>query len=235
MNRSLVRAALVVAVCSPLAAGAQSSSDFAAWVSLIRSPHGAFAPQLPLDRAEGVGTSPTLRARYASWSFGPGDDETTNLGIGADFPAGGRTLRVDALLSTVKNCAGCRAIGLNVGVLFPVIESTADAAPGVEISVIPGLGYASWAEGEVGAFTATVEVPLALRVNAGSLRLRPFLTPGFGFARVADDTDSETGSLPSYGYGIAIGGSRWDASLGVRQIVLEDAPDVMGFNFAWRW
>lgn len=214
---------------------AQSVSDIVTWFALVRNPQGAFSPDLPLARTDGIGTSPTIRARYASWSFGPGDDETTNLGLGADFQAGGRTLRVDALLSTVKDCSECRSIGVNVGLVFPLKFGDAAASSGFEVSIIPGLGYSSWGDGDVGAFMGTVEVPLALRVNAGGLRVRPFLTPGFGFARVASDTESESGSLPSYGYGVAVGGTRWDASIGVRQVMLEDAPDVLGFNLAWRW
>lgn len=234
MLRLVLPLVVAVAVAAPLKLHAQSASDFAAWVSLIKSPHGAFAPDLPLARTDGIGTSPTIRARYASWSFGPGDDESTNFGLGADFQAGRRTLRVDALLSTVKNCSSCQGIGVNLGMVFPVMAGQS-AATGLELSVIPGVGYSNWGDGEIHAFTGTVEVPLAVRVNTGSLRLRPFFTPGFGFARVSNDTESETGSRPSYGYGLAIGGSRWDASVGVRQVVLEDAPDVMGFNFAFRW
>ena len=109
MLRNVTIAALFLLTGLPSQAQAQSSSAFAGWVSLVTTPVGAFAPSVyvapPPTAERGWGA----QARYGHWQFASDDDNTTNLGIGAAFPAGHGRLSIEVGRTTKKDCSDCDA------------------------------------------------------------------------------------------------------------------------------
>lgn len=183
----------------------------------------------------GAGTKPTLRARYGTRDFGTGVSPAQYYGLGVETGLGGKAVRLDFLYSSQDDCAACTSYGLSLGVVFPIYSPARKDVSGIEASIIPGFGAASADDDETSLVTATVEVPVNLRLNAGNVVVRPFVSPGYGFGMYEDPSVTESGALPFDGYGIAIAGARWEASIGKRQVVLEDLPDVLGFSFALRF
>lgn len=233
----VVSRGLLIALClAPASASAQLDKDLAAWIALGYSTQGAFAPDLPQGRVLGAGMRPTLRARYGSRELGPGNS-ADYYGFGIEGGLGGRAYRVDFLASTYGDCEDCSSFGVSLGMVFPVYTPSRKDVSGFEIAVIPGFGVASADGDETSLLTATVEVPVNLRLNAGPFQVRPFFSPGYGYGMYEDATESVGGALPFYGYGLAVGAARWEASLGMRKVVIEDYDlnDVLGFSLAFRF
>lgn len=234
MLRALFRCLLVVLGLAPATVSAQLDKDLAAWLALGYSTQGAFAPDLPQGRVLGAGMRPTVRARYGTRDRNLADP-VEYYGFGIEGGAGAQTYRVDFLASKYGDCDDCTSFGVSLGMVFPVYTPSRKDVSGFEVALIPGFGVASADGDETSLLTATVEVPINLRLQAGSVLVRPFFSPGYGFGMYEDATESESGSLPFYGYGIALGGARWEASVGRRDVQLDDFKDVLGFSVAFRF
>ena len=147
--------------------GAQSSDDIAAWLSLVRSPMGAVVPT-PIFRLDGVGTSPTFTLGYGTWRIGPGDDETTNLALGLRFASGARTLTIDVLRVSVKDCPDCAGVGLGGGAVIPILSAglgSADASGSTsggarfDLAIHPSVSYGTIDEPGISVVAAVVSLP----------------------------------------------------------------------------
>ena len=238
---------LFLALFAPaLPLGAQSFDDFAAWLSLVRSPIGAVVPSPPISRADGIGTSPTVTFGYGTWRFGPGDDETTNLALGLRFASGTKLLTVDVLRISVKDCVDCGGLSLAGGAVIPILAAglgtagasgSASGGAQLDLAVQPSVSFGSFNASGTSSVAAAVSFPASLRVPLGGFVIRPFLAPGFGYGRLSGSGDSAAGTRMLLGYGLALANARGSVQVhvGSMQVQLDGAPSVTGFGLAVRF
>ena len=229
--------------------GAQSNDDIAAWISLVRSPMGGVVPT-PIFRADGVGTSPTFTLGYGTWRIAPGDDETTNLAVSLRLASGAKTVTVDVMRVSVKDCSDCGGLSIGGGAVIPIVFAglgTADASRSTsggarfDLAIQPTVSFISFDGSGTSGIAAVVNLPLSLQVPLGGFVIRPFLTPGFGYGRLSDSDNSAGGTRTLIGYGLALANARGTVQVHVGsmqvnlQVNLEDAPSVTGFGLALRF
>ena len=176
--------------------------DYVAWVALMTTPVGAFGPSVDDPLASGEESGWGLRARYGHWQFAPNDDNTTNLGVAATFPAGQGSLSLEVGLTTQKDCSSCDAYMVGADLQVPLLNSE----NGLAVSLNPEVGYMTPAnESGFTAFALAANLPIAYPITAGgTLRIVPFLSPGFGLGRVSGGGESETGARLMFGGGAAL-------------------------------
>lgn len=232
----LVIALRVLVVATPVSA--QSLDDLVAWVSLVRSPIGGIvsAP------AGGGAASEQRRAvslNMGSWRFAPGDDETTNVGATMQFPAGRVTLLLNGMATTVKGCNDCGGFSIGGGVLYGMKPIPLGASSGarVDVGIQPSANYGSWGDGDVTSTTAALSMPVAVSLPLGSVTLRPFITPGFGYGAASASDESYSGTRSFLGFGLAIASrsGRLQAHVGSVDVKIEEGPSVTGAGLTFRF
>jgi hypothetical protein len=208
---SLLPAASRVAV-------AQDDSDVAAWLAMTFTPYGALPPLATRGMA-GIGSGErgagAFEIRYGRWGFE--DEETWNtIGLGGRAGAVGFTLGYG-------KCSGCDQ-GLIMGqVDFESILARSPFGPDTSggsfaISIRPSAGFGKPTEGDGSALAANIDLPMSFSMPVGERsHMVPFVTPGIGAGRFADDFDSETGFRASIALGMTF-----------------FVSDALGINAAWR-
>lgn len=231
----LVVVALPVLLATP--AAAQSLDEFAAWSALIQSPIGGIVNAPPEGRNTAAPRK-SIALNAGSWRFGPGDDETTNIGATLQLPAGRTSVVLNGMLSTVKDCSGCGGLSIGGGLVYGLtsVDLGGEGAH-LDLALQPMANYGSWGEGDVTALTAALSLPVSVSVPVGPLTLRPFVTPGFGYGRVSIDSEAYGSTRTLLGYGVAIANRSGtvQAHIGSMAVHLEDAPSVTGIGLTLRF
>ena len=240
--RRFLRAAAAIGWFGAMAgvANAQDIGEVGAWYGMMFTPFGALPPVVTpamANVAPVAGRSPmSFDARYGHWDFGGGEEPVNAFGLA------GRARNVGLTAGYMK-CDGCDGGLMMLGVDFESVLTRMplggpESASTLVVGVRPGLGY-SMGTGdfdETKAFSATVDLPVSLSVSLGtSARIVPFVAPGLGFGRFEDSdpsfTEGESGVRGSIGAGI---GLLMTNGLGVhfgwRQVILEDAPSILGLG-----
>ena len=215
----------------------QSENDFAAWIAMIRTPVGALPP-VPMVVGEGASGSMGLSVRYGHWQFAPGDDETSNYGVGLHFRPRKSVIRLEFAKSTNAQCSGCGTSMLGVEITAPLKSLVRTEEPGgrttaLDVSWNPVFGYAKADEGDDTALSAALNLPVTLQMPLGRRwSVIPFVAPGYGFGQVSGGGESFSGTRPLMGAGIAIANAKSTVQLsfGFRKILLEGAPSSAGFG-----
>lgn len=235
---SRIRIALTLAVNAaiafmPLVSEAQSEGAFVGWVGLIATPVGAFTPVVTGRPASG--TSLGLQARASRWHFAANDDNTTNTSVGAVFNRGRTRTVLELGAANVSDCGDCGTYMGGVDLHVDVAQRSSTSATYL-LSVNPALGYGKPKEGDGSVLTLGLSLPMSASFNSGSsVRLVPFLSPGFAASRLSSDGESSNGSRAMLGGGLSIGGqqSPWLVTASARKIFLEETPTIYGIGLSF--
>jgi hypothetical protein len=232
---------LVVALrllCITAPASAQTVDEYAAWGALIRSPIGGVlsAPSASQDAST---SRRSLSLNRGTWSFGPGDDETSNVSATLEFPAGRVAIVLQGMVTSVKDCSECGGNVLGGGLIYALNSVRFGGADGarLDIAINPAAHLGSFSDGEASTVTAAVSVPVSLSVPIGPVTFRPFLTPGYGYGRVTADTETYGATRALFGYGLALASKsgRLQAHVGTMEVRLEEAPTVTAMGLTLRF
>lgn len=238
---NVVIAAAAVAVL-PLVAHAHSEKAAVGRAALLFTPLGAFAPAAPVVKAGASGSAIGLQVRYSRWQFADDDDNTTNIGGGLVLQRGGVRTLVEIGRASKKECKDCDNFMFGVDVNVPVFARNGGGENNVQLSLNPAFGYGKPTDSgnSVSALAAALSVPMSASLAVGpSLRLMPFISPGFGFGRLSFDggntSESETGSRAMVSGGVALAGATApiQLTLSARRILNEGGPTVYGVAFAF--
>jgi len=236
-----VAAAAAVAVL-PLVAHAQSEKAAVGRAALLFTPLGAFAPAAPVVKPASGGSAIGLQVRYSRWQFADDDDNTTNIGGGLVLQRGGVRTLIEIGRASKKDCEDCDNLMFGVDVNVPVFARSGGGENNLLLSLNPAFGYGKPNDSgsSVSALAAALSVPMSASLAVSpSLRLVPFVSPGFGFGRLSFETgsakDSETGSRAMVSGGVALAGATAPVqlTLSARRILIEDGPTVYGVAFAF--
>ena len=231
---SISRSFLAIATitCTPVVIHAQSESALVGWAGLVNTPVGAFAPVIT-GRPTSGNRSFGLQVRTSQWQFSEFDDNTRNIGLGAVLNRGRTRTVLELGAIKKKDCGEC-------DVFMAGLDMRVDLAHSIKgrttylVAANPALGYGVPSEGSGNAFSIGLSVPVSASINAGSsVRLVPFLSPGYGGARFSGGGESETGSRAMLAGGLSLGGqkSAWLVTASARKIFLEEAPTIYGIGF----
>ena len=232
--------AAVLAACAitaaPLESRAQSESAVVGWIGLITTPLGAFTPHAPTSAAP-RGTSIGVQARYSHWQFDADDDNTTNVGAGLVIRRGAVRSAIELGRRSVKGCGDCASLMGGVDVHVGLLDRPLGGPVEIGVAINPALGYGQPESGESdgNAIAGALSVPVSLSVGAGSgLRVVPFVSPGFGFARLSGGGESSTGSRAMLSGGLALAGANTPVQLtaSARRIFLDGAPTILGVGIS---
>jgi hypothetical protein len=228
---AMIAACAITAV--PRESEAQSENAFVGWIGLVTTPVGAFTPYAPAGTAARGGTSVGVQARYSHWQFAADDDNTTNVGAGLVIGRGALRTAIELGRRTVKDCDDCASLMGGLDMHVGLLERALDGSMTLGLAINPALGFGQLGDSEddVTSLAGALSVPISLAVRAGSgVRVIPFVSPGFGLARLSGDGESSTGSRAMLSGGLALAGVNMPVQLtaSARKIFMEEAPTVLG-------
>lgn len=228
--------ALAFAVAST--ARAQVTADVRAAVALRATHIGALVPLMTPAMVSRRLNGAQLGLRYGL--LDEGGVRTQAIAAAVTFLAG--------LESSVTLNAGVRdgdcgpcapALMLGAGADMRIFERGAATGPQLSAAVAGDLGYAQLKPGDESAVAFSVGVPVSLSFATGGregLHVVPFVTPGFGAGKTSDPClfpgcpQSGTRFLIGGGIGVWNPLSNLSASIGINQVVIEEAQPVFGVN-----
>lgn len=232
----LVVALRLLFIAAP--ASAQTMDEFAAWGALVRSPIGGVL-SAPAESQDASAPRRAVALTRGTWSFGAGDDETSNLGATMQFPAGRVSVVLHGMITSVKDCSDCGGNVLGGGFIYALNSVRLGGADGarLDIAINPAASFGSFATGDASAVTAALSVPVSVSVPVGPVTIRPFLTPGYGYGRVTADTETYGATRALFGYGLAIANrsGSLQAHVGMMEVRLEEAPTVTAMGLTLRF
>jgi hypothetical protein len=220
--RKSALALTLLAVAAP-AARAQSIGDYVAYFALTVTPQAALAPlQFGADAATAPGS---IDLRYGRISYGS-DENFDDFALSASAPVGPG--RLGATLGAVT-CDGCDALlmlGLDYEQAMFVQQHEGNA---LAIGLAPAIGVAKPTGGQDGlAMSASLGLPLSISSGSDN-RVTVFVTPGFGYGRLSEDGESESGTRPMLGLGLRLRTtSGIGFSIGAQKVFIDDGEMVMG-------
>jgi hypothetical protein len=235
-----IGAALLLLSCAPTALVAQSDSDFSAYNALVLTPTGGLPPLLIPAMLTGA-SSPHLALRVGRIDpWGRDDDRFTNLAAGLELPLGARTaigLTAGVLNSNCDECDPELLLGLSAtGSLasYPFGTGNGGAAFTVGLQGEAGWTRFEFGTGHITALSGATGVPLALSSRGSGAQVALFVTPALGYGRVSVLGESESGTRPLLGGGVAVSAGAATLNLGFKKVFIENGRTLLGAGAALR-
>lgn len=221
------------------AAAQPSAQDGAAAVALTFTPIGTFTPiVMSRDVASGFNT---VAGRFGMYSPSAGDGNTS-IGASGFFKAGQNAQIGGTLGYTMVGCPSgstCdNGLLLGADILSSLWNSAGNTGTSMNASLQGSLGFSSF--GDATFSSLAIGVPLSMSMDqASKARLSFFVTPGFGWGRMAVDVSglsvSESGTRPWFSLGGAwTSPAGWGIHAGYQQVIIEDGGSNFGAGFSWR-
>lgn len=230
--RTVLRLAPVLLVFGASSLGAQSSGNAAAYTTLLSTPPGALPPVLSAPMLGRVQAPPQIDLRYGHISFN-GFGSNTFAGA-VDFAAGTKTVIGVTAGYQTYDCKGCDGHFLASGRAEGRLTSTS-LGSGADASLLTvglngEMGFGKPSGGTLLSIAAGL--PVALVAGGATVRIAPFLTPGFGWGRASNANNSESGARLMLGGGIAVQSTHrpLGANFGFQKVFIENGETMFGLN-----
>jgi hypothetical protein len=221
--------ALLCALTRPL--GAQSTGDQTAYAVLLATPPGALPPVLSSAMLYRGLPAPQVGIRYGHTSF---TGSSSNAFAGdLSFAAGAKTVIGVTAGYQTYSCTGCDghfiASGRAEGRLTSTSLGTGSDASLLTVGLNGEMGFGKPSGSTL--LSLTGGLPLAL-VSGSALKVAPFLTPGFGWARASGNGNSISGSRFMLGGGVALQSttSPLGANFGFQKVFIQNGETMFGVN-----
>ena len=225
MRTSLAAPLLVLfAIASPARASAQDAGDIAAYAALIFTPPGGLVP-LPPAASGGAGSAFVIR--YGNLDFGSGGGSLHNIALGGDFAVARGRFGLTLGYTTCDGCDGNFMAGIDYSYVL--------AQNVLTVALRPALGFSKPSEGDGTALSLGLSLPIGVELSGATGPVfTPYIVPGFGFGRVSDNDDSESGGRPMLGGGLSIASrqSTLAVHLGFQKVFIEDGEMTLGLGLS---
>jgi hypothetical protein len=179
-----------------------------------------------------VQTAPALGVRYGHISFS-GFGANTFAGS-ADFAAGAKTVIGVSAGYESYSCRGCDghfvASGRAEGRLTSTVLGTGSDASLLTVGLNGEMGFGKPSGGTY--LSVTGGLPIALIAGGPSIKIAPFVTPGFGWGRASGGNTSDSGSRLMLGGGVAVQSTRsaLGANFGFQKVFIQNGETMFGVN-----
>jgi len=236
MRRSLVLAASLVAFAAsaPTRLAAQNTSEnaLAAYLAMVLSPVGTLPPILSSVMLGRPMTAPDFAVRYGRISM---ESESVNtFGGRLGFPVGQKvTIAVNAGYEafSCQDCSGhfIGGVGAEGRLASSMLGTGGDAAQlNVGLNGEAGFGH----QDDATAFAITAGLPIALVSGNSTMRIAPFLTPGFGWGRLSGGGDSINGTRFLLGGGVTLQSltNNIGVNVGFQKVFIDGGETMFGVS-----
>jgi len=212
----------LILIANPTRGTAQDVGDYAAYAALSVTPVGGL---VPLPPPGGTARGSAFVARYGNLDLG--DPSLHNFTFGGDLAAAHGRFGLTVGGSTCDGCDGNFMAGL---------DYTAQLTQSVlSVALRPALGFSKPLDGGGNALSLGLSLPVGaeLKGATGPVFI-PFLVPGFGYGRISGGGDSESGTRPMLGGGIAIAGrqSTFALHLGFQKVFVDEGETTFGLGMS---
>ena len=203
-------------------------SETAAYIGLILTPPGGFAPLATAARSGEPATS-GVSFRYGRISQ-EAEDAINNFGLTADFGSGTSRLGLTAGAAT---CSGCDPV-IMVGADWTTSilrRPVPDGSVGLGLTAAVGAGFPTDDESDGFAMSGSLGLPMSMVAgSADRLRVIPFITPAIGFGKVTGEGGaSDVRVMVGGGIGV-FAANGLGVSTGVQKVFVEGGKAVLGVS-----
>jgi hypothetical protein len=216
---------VLMVMASPARASAQDLGDFAAYAALIFTPVGAFVPTAPIATA---GPGSAFVIRYGNLDPSGDGGSLHNFSLGGDLALQHGRLGLTLGGTACDGCDGNIMAGIDYTALL-----TQDV---VSIGLRPALGFSKPLDDGGTALSLGLSLPVGAKLGGvtGPVFV-PYIVPGFGFGRVSDDGESESGTRPMLGGGFSIAArqSTFALHVGFQKVFIEDGEMSIGLGMSF--
>ena len=215
----------LVVMAGPTRAFAQDLGDYAAYAALIVTPLGGFVPLGPVSGAAG---GSAFVIRYGNLDPGGSGGSLHNFSLGGDLATQHGRLGLTLGGSACDGCDGNIMAGIDYTALL-----TQDV---VSIGLRPALGFSKILDGGGTALSLGLSLPVGAKLGGvtGPVFV-PYVVPGFGFGRLSNEGESESGTRPMLGGGFSIAGrqSTFALHVGFQKVFIEDGDMSIGLGMSF--
>jgi hypothetical protein len=225
-TRHTMSLAALVVMAGPTRAFAQDVGNFAAYAALIFTPVGGFVPLAPVTSAA---SGSAFVIRYGNLDAGGSGGSLHNFSLGGDLAMQHGRFGVTLGGSACDGCDGNIMGGIDYTALL-----TQDV---LSVGLRPALGFSKPLGGGSGtALALGLSLPVGAKLGGvtGPVFV-PYVVPGFGFGRISDDEESESGTRPMLGGGFSIAGrqSSFALHVGFQKVFIEDGDMSIGLGMSF--
>jgi hypothetical protein len=235
--RKLLLSVTCLACAFPAVLAAQSDKAFIAYFTLLETPPGALPPTLSMPMVNRLMTSTDVSLRYGYTSLSGVSLHTLGLTVGV--PAGtkaaiGLTAGYQGVRCDGGGCDGHFVASAKAeGRLSSSPLGTTPNSPVLNFGLNGEFGFGKPSGGSL--YSITAGVPIALVANSPTLRIAPFLTPGFGFGSAHGGGESQSGTRFLLGGGLTIQNMRnaIAVNLGFQKIFIDQGDTMVGLSVSF--
>ena len=212
----------LILIANPTRVNAQDLGDIAAYAALSFTPVGGLVP-LPPSGSAARGSA--FVARYGNLDLG--DPSLHSFSFGGDLATAHGRFGLTVGGSTCDGCDGNFMAGL--AYTAPLTQNV------LSVALRPALGFTKPLEGGGTALSLGLSLPVGVELSGATGPVfTPYLVPGFGYGRISDDGDSESGTRPMLGGGIAIAGrqSTFAVHLGFQKVFIDEGETTFGLGMS---
>ena len=215
--------AALIFIVNPARGTAQDLGDIAAYAALSFTPVGGLVP-LPPSASAARGSAFVLR--YGNLELG--DPSLHSFSFGGDLATAHGRFGLTVGASTCDGCDGNFMAGVDYSV--PLTQNV------LSVAVRPALGFMKPLEGGGTAVSLGLSLPVGVELSGATGPVfTPYLVPGLGYGHISNDGDSESGTRPMLGGGIAIAGrqSTFAVHLGFQKVFIEEGETTFGLGMSF--
>ena len=233
--RTLTWCLAAIMIGAPASRVLGQGGSAASYIALVSTPT-AGVPQgvkqwMLADPAHGIG----VETQWGHVSGNGGSLDTFLSGVTLPLAEGRADVELSAgYLQASCNQGDCAQFAVALGVLEGrVLQSQAENATFV-LGLSGRIGFAKPSDGT--AWSASASVPLSMAVGSlTGVQIVPFVSPGFGWGRISEGSDSESGTrfMLGGGIGIVTSDSGLGFTLGAQKVFIDGGKLALGLGVTW--
>ena len=215
-----------------------SVGDAAAYVALSTTPVGAMTPIVTSAMLGRIAKGYSVTGQYGHLS----DDAAgfNSFGAAISMPVSGLSLggSLGYIAPSAQGASGNMMLGLNAETNLGAWALGAGKDANLfTMSVRSDFGWANPDDGAGSNFTSlslSAGAPFALVLKSGEMTWAPFVTPGFGWGRISENSVSESGTRFMMGAGLGMTHRNgWGVSVGMQKVFIDNGKTVFGLNLSY--
>jgi hypothetical protein len=239
---AIVLTSMTLGVAAAQAQQGPSAGDIAGYLALSATPVGAMTPVVTSAMLGRIAKGYSITGQYGHLSGDNGAGGFNSFGASVSMPVSGFSLggSLGFLSPSTNGMSSNLMLGLNAETNLgawalgdgknPNLFTMSLRADGGWANPDDGLGTST----RLNALSLSAGAPFALVLKQGDMTWAPFVTPGFGWGRIAENGASESGQRFMLGAGIGMAHANgWGVSVGMQKVFIDQGKTVFGLNLSY--